>query len=204
MAHRSWCAEHGGPPSNERLEFLGDAVLGWSIADIVFNAFPNHSEGQLTDLRKSVVNATALAEVARSLDLGRHVLLGRGELHAGGADKTSILSDAIEAVIGAVYLDGGMTVAHALIHRLFSRLLAGQATHPGHQDHKTRLQELLARTERLATYTIESSGPDHARTFAASVVVDGEVQGRGTGPSKKQAEQAAAHDALVSGWDDDA
>ena len=117
LAHRSWCSENSGAESNERLEFLGDAVLGWAVADIVYQRFDELPEGHLTDLRKSVVNATALAEVAREIDLGHHILLGRGEAAADGADKASILSDAFEAVLGAVYLDGGADAAYQMVVR---------------------------------------------------------------------------------------
>ncbi|MEX0848524.1 MAG: ribonuclease III family protein, partial [Ilumatobacteraceae bacterium] len=127
LAHRSWCAENTGRPSNERLEFLGDAVLGWVIADIAYNRYQDLPEGKLTDLRKSVVNATALAEVATGIGLGEFVLLGKGEAAAGGRAKPSILSDAMEAVIGAVYLDGGVTAAQQLIERLFTAPLVEAA-----------------------------------------------------------------------------
>lgn len=196
MAHRSWCAEHGGQLSNERLEFLGDAVLGWVVADIAFRTFPDHSEGKLSELRKSVVNADALADVARRIGLGSHVLLGRGEAQAGGADKTSILSDAMEAVIGAVYLDGGMTAAHDLVSRLFGERLSASATELDRQDFKTQLQELAARDELIPVYAVSSSGPDHAKVFDAVVSLDGVERGQGTGRSKKLAEQAAAEAAV--------
>lgn len=198
LAHRSWCAETPGAVSNERLEFLGDAVLGWAIADIAFHRY-QVPEGQLTDLRKSVVNAIALAEVAQSIGLGDHVLLGRGEAAAGGADKPSILSDAFEAVLGAVYLDGGAAAAFAMVERLVVPRMPDTADALGQFDQKTLLQEMSARLGRSApVYEVTSHGPDHAKTFHARVMVDGEVLGVGTGRSKKAAEQLAATEACLA------
>jgi ribonuclease-3 len=198
LAHRSWCAETPGAISNERLEFLGDAVLGWVIADIVYDRYPV-AEGQLTDLRKSVVNAVALAEVAQGIGLGDHVRLGRGESAAGGADKPSILSDAFEAVLGAVYLDGGPDAAYAMVERLVLPRMPDSADSMGQFDQKTQLQELSARRGLGApVYEVSSQGPDHAKVFSASVVVDGDVLGVGTGRSKKSAEQMAAAEACRS------
>ena len=198
LAHRSWCAETPGAVSNERLEFLGDAVLGWVIADVVYHRYPV-AEGQLTDLRKSVVNALALAEVAQEIGLGEHVLLGRGESAAGGADKPSILSDAFEAVLGAVYLDGGADAAYAMVERLVVPRMPDSADEIGQFDQKTELQELCARLGRGApVYEVSSQGPDHAKTFHATVLVDGDVVGVGTGRSKKSAEQLAATEACLA------
>ena len=195
LAHRSWCAETPGTVSNERLEFLGDAVLGWAIADIVYHRY-DVAEGQLTDLRKSVVNAIALAEVAHEIDLGPHILLGRGEAAAGGAGKPSILSDAFEAVLGAVYLDGGAEAAFAMVERLVVPRMPETADSLDQFDQKTQLQELRARAGRgVPIYEVTSRGPDHAKSFHARVLVDGEVIGEGDGRSKKAAEQAAASEA---------
>ncbi|MGD9996215.1 MAG: ribonuclease III [Ilumatobacteraceae bacterium] len=202
MAHRSWCAEWPGHASNERLEFLGDAVLGWKIADIAYRQYQDLPEGKLTDLRKSVVNASALAEVAASVDIGTCLLLGKGEAAAGGRMKPSILSDALEAVIGAVYLDGGVEAASALIERLFDEPLRQAAQQLDRLDFKTVLQELTARLfDTAPVYVLRESGPDHAKTFAATVLVGGRVLGEGTGRSKKLAEQmaaSAAHELLVA------
>ncbi len=199
MAHRSWCAENTDTESNERLEFLGDAVLGWVIADIAFRQYGDLPEGSLTDLRKSVVNAVALAEVADQIDLGPHILLGRGEAAAGGAEKPSILSDALEAVIGAVYLDGGAEAAYGMIERLVSPRLTSSRGRLDQLDHKTQLQEIAARDGRGApVYEFTASGPDHAKRFVVRVVIDGAVLGVGEGRSKKAAEQAAAAEACVA------
>lgn len=193
MAHRSWCAENEGTGSNERLEFLGDAVLGWVVADIAYRRFEQLPEGSLTDVRKSVVNAVALAAIAEEIDLGPHILLGRGEAAAGGAEKPSILSDAFEAVLGAVYLDGGTDAAYGVVERLVGPRVVGSVDRLDQLDHKTQLQELAARSGRDApVYELTASGPDHAKWFLARVLVDGEVLGEGEGRSKKAAEQAAA------------
>ena len=193
MCHRSWVAESSDANSNERLEFLGDAVLGWVIADLVFHRFGDLAEGALTDLRKSVVNATALAEVAAELHIGEHLLLGRGEDVAGGREKVSILSDAMEAVIGAVYIDGGHDAAFALIERLFVQRLDSSAGSLDRLDYKSALQELLAQQGAPSpAYRVRSRGPDHDKTFSAKVLVGKDVLGGGEGRSKKAAEQAAA------------
>jgi len=197
LAHRSWCAEFGGLPSNERLEFLGDAVLGWVIAEIAYRRHGDLPEGKLTDLRKSVVNAAALADVAESIGLGQHLLLGKGEDAAGGRRKSSILSDALEAVLGAVYLDGGVDAAKALVERLFSGRMDTAAGQLDRLDHKTVLQELTARLYDTApVYLLTEIGPDHSKTFTATVLVDGIALGVGEGKSKKLAEQQAASEAF--------
>lgn len=194
LAHRSWCAETvGHPASNERLEFLGDAVLGWVVADLAFRHHGDLPEGRLTDLRKGVVNAAALAESAEELGLGQHILLGKGESAAGGRAKPSILSDAIEAVIGAVYLDGGAEAAYQLITRMLGDRIEHAAVRLEHADHKTHLQELTARLfDSAPVYVLREEGPDHAKRFYATVLVQGREAGQGEGRSKKQAEQAAA------------
>ncbi len=197
MSHRSWCAETAGnPPSNERLEFLGDAVLGWVVADLAYQRHLDLAEGRLTDLRKGVVNANALADIAVELDLGQHLLLGKGESAAGGRLKPSILSDALEAVIGAVYLDGGAEAAYQLIVGMLGERIESAAIRFEHADHKTRLQELAARWfDTAPVYVLREEGPDHAKRFYATVMLNGRTEGEGEGRSKKQAEQAAAREA---------
>lgn len=196
MAHRSWCAEYGGEPSNERLEFLGDAVLGWVIADVAYRRHQDLPEGKLTDLRKSVVNANVLAEVAAGIDLGSCLLLGRGEDLAGGRRKPSILSDALEAVLGAVYLDGGVDAARDLVDRLFTGPLNVAAAQLDRLDYKTLLQEISARLYDVApVYVVADSGPDHAKHFVATAFIAGRSLGTGEGRSKKAAEQGAAEQA---------
>ncbi|HET6771908.1 MAG TPA: ribonuclease III [Acidimicrobiales bacterium] len=200
LVHRSWCAENPGNDSNERLEFLGDAVLGMIITDHAFHAYPTLSEGELTDVRKAVVNAVTLAEVADELGLGDYLLLGKGEEQSGGREKPSILADALEAVLGAVYVSAGMKEAHDLVMRLLgSRVAEAHAGGPGGQDFKSRLQELAARHfDESPRYETVAEGPDHARRFHVTVAVGGKARGRGDGRSKKQAEQVAARDAYTT------
>lgn len=193
LAHRSWCAEHDGAVSNERLEFLGDAVLGLVVTDHLFVAYPDLPEGELAKVRASLVNSEALAEVAASLDLGSFILLGKGEAASGGREKPSILADAMEAVIGAVYIDGGWAAAADLIMTLLAERIEEAAAGPGGQDYKTRLQELAARRfDSLPRYEVYDEGPDHAKRFFAKVFLAGQERGQGEGRSKKQAEQGAA------------
>jgi ribonuclease III len=193
LSHRSWCAESGGRPSNERLEFLGDAVLGAVVAEHCYHAYPLLPEGALAKVRAAVVNTTVLAEVAGELGLGDELLLGRGEDISGGRRKPSILANAVEAVIGALYLDGGWDVAARVVLQLLSDRIALAASGPGAEDYKTRLQELSLQTEgQLPRYVVEGTGPDHARRYRARVYVAGDERGVGEGRSKKDAEQAAA------------
>jgi ribonuclease III len=193
MAHRSWCAETADEPSNERLEFLGDSVLGLVVTDHIFQTYPDLPEGELAKVRASVVNAEVLAELAGALDIGPALLLGKGEDASGGREKPSILADAFEAVIGAMYLGLGWAPTRVLVMELLGDRIREAAAGPGGQDYKTRLQELAARhAEPLPRYSVEEDGPDHAKHFRASVSVGGRLLGRGEGRSKKQAEQAAA------------
>lgn len=199
LVHRSWQAENGEPFSNERLEFLGDAVLGWAVADIAFHRLGDSPEGKLTDLRRSVVNMHALSDIARQIGLGEFILLGKGEDAAGGRDKSSILADALEALIGAVYLDGGANSAFALVERLLSASIDAAIPNLESFDSKTRLQEMCARLGLGApVYNTEGVGPDHERIFTANAVVNGKSIGSGTGRTKKAAEQVAAHVAYES------
>jgi ribonuclease III len=194
--HRSWCAENPGWRSNERLEFLGDSVLGIVITDHLFTTYPELAEGDLAKVRASVVSAAALSEVADELALGDAMLLGKGEDGSGGREKPSILADALEAVLGVVYVEVGMDSARDLVLRLLLARTTEAATGPGGQDYKTRLQEIAARLfADQPAYEVTDQGPDHAKHFFAEVRVDGAVRGRGQGRSKKQAEQAAARDA---------
>ena len=192
MHHRSWNAENDGGESNERLEFLGDAVLGWVVADIVYSQHSDLPEGKLTDLRKSVVNALALAEVAAELGIGEHLMLGKGEDAAGGREKTSILSDALEAVIGAMYIDAGPQVTHRVVSELMGKRIVDAVGGLDRLDAKTRLQELASRLEAQVHYKVKDEGPDHDKMFFATVFVGDRELGYGEGKSKKAAEQIAA------------
>ena len=193
LTHRSYAYENGGLPNNERLEFLGDSVLGLVVTHTLYTTHPDLPEGQLAKLRAAVVNMRALADVARTLGLGRHVMLGRGEEATGGRDKASILADTMEAVIGTVYLSCGMAPAAALVHHLLDPLMAESATLGAGLDWKTSLQELAAASSLgVPDYRVDEAGPDHEKTFHARAVVSEEVLGEGTGRSKKEAEQKAA------------
>lgn len=201
LTHRSYAYENGGLPTNERLEFLGDSVLGLVVTDALYREHPDLPEGQLAKLRAAVVNMKALADVARALPgpsssrrgLGGWLLLGRGEETTGGRDKSSILADALEAVIGAVYLELGQAGAAAVVHTLFDALIADSASRGAGLDWKTSLQELTAaRALGVPEYVVAESGPDHAKHFWAAVRVGGAECGSGEGLSKKEAEQRAA------------
>lgn len=199
LTHRSFAYEHGGLPTNERLEFLGDAVLGLIITDTLYLANPDLAEGQLAKLRASVVNMRALAELARGLGpdgLGAALRLGAGETATGGADKDSILADAFEALLGAIYIDQGLPAVSALVRRLFADVLDEAATKGAALDWKTSLQELTARLSLGAVaYRVVHDGPDHEKTFTAYVELGGQRYGSGVGRSKKDAEQHAAEQA---------
>jgi ribonuclease-3 len=198
LTHRSYAYENGGLPTNERLEFLGDAVLGLIVTDTLYREHPDLPEGQLAKLRAAVVQMRALAGVARDLKLGRYIRLGRGEEGTGGRDKPSILADTLEAVIGAVYLDRGLDAACRLVHQLFDPVIANSAQLGAGLDWKTSLQELTA-SELLGVpeYRVEESGPDHQKLFRATVRVAGRTYGSGQGRSKKEAEQQAAEAAYT-------
>jgi ribonuclease-3 len=196
LTHRSFAFEHGLRATNERLEFLGDSVLGLVVTDMAYADFPELPEGQLAKLRAAIVNMQSLAEVARSLGVGQAVLLGHGEELSGGRDKASILADALEAIFGAVYLDLGLDAARALIERLFRPRMQAYVRGEGDRDHKTILQELASQELRaMPEYRLEERGPDHEKEFTATVFVAGEPLGTGIGRSKKEAEQRAARQA---------
>jgi ribonuclease-3 len=199
LTHRSYAYEHGGLPTNERLEFLGDSVLGVVVTDTLFRTHPDLSEGRLAKLRAAVVNARALAQVARAIGLGTHVKLGRGEEATGGRNKSSILSDTVEALIGAVYLSGGFETSSRVVHLLFDPLMDNAARLGAGLDWKTSLQELSAEHSLgVPEYVIDEEGPDHEKTFTARVRVGEALYGHGTGRSKKEAEQQAAETAYLA------
>ena len=199
LAHRSWCSENGGRDSNERLEFLGDAVLGLVVAEHSYRTYPGLSDGMLSKVRAAVVNAHVLAEVATDLGIPAHLRLGKGEDASGGRAKISILADTMEAVIGAVYLDAGLEAARALVLAQLSDRIDAAVGEPGESDHKSRLQEETVRLGRgVPHYDVEGFGPDHARRYLATVYVAGQRLGTGEGRSKKDAEQVAAQVACGS------
>jgi ribonuclease-3 len=196
LTHRSYAYEHGGVAHNERLEFLGDSILGQAVTVMLYRDNPDLDEGELAKRRASLVSSAALAEVARQIGLGRHIRLGRGEELTGGRDKSSILADTVEAVIGATYLDAGGEAATALVMRLIGPLLMDPSRFGAAMDPKTSLQELSARLGRgLPHYAVTDSGPDHSKRFHATVSLGGTDIAEGNGTSKKQAEMAAALEA---------
>jgi len=198
LTHRSFAYEHGGLPTNERLEFLGDSVLGIIITDALYRDHPDLPEGRLAKLRASIVNMHALAGVGRRMGLGDMLRLGRGEELTGGRDKASIVADAVEAVLGAVYLQHGIAVANTVVHRLFADLMAGAPKLGAGLDWKTSLQELSAsRGLGVPEYRVSEDGPDHAKTFEATVLLGGVSRGGGSGRTKKEAEQQAASAAFA-------
>jgi ribonuclease-3 len=198
LTHRSFAYESGGLPTNERLEFLGDSVLGVVVTDALYHRYPDLPEGNLAKLRSAVVSARALAVQARRIGLGEFIRLGRGEETTGGRDKSSILADTFEAILGAVYLDLGIEVSRELILRLLDEQLAEAAELGAGLDWKTSLQELTAELGiGVPTYAIEESGPDHAKRFEAQVVLADKHYGHGTGSNKKEAEQQAAASAYA-------
>lgn len=198
LTHRSVSSEDPARNDNERLEFLGDAVLQLVVTDLLYDSYPQLAEGQMAKVRAAAVSRATLAEVARSLDVGKYVELAPSEEATGGRAKNSILADAVEAIIGAVYLDGGLEPVRELVLRLWSKRVAERARQPGVKDYKTRLQELTARDGRRPEYRVEGTGPDHDRRFTAVVSVQGTDYGSGEGKSKKEAEQEAARKALES------
>ena len=202
LTHRSYAFEQGLELTNERLEFLGDSVLGLVVTDMAYRDYTGMPEGSLAKLRAAIVNMGALADVARTLGLGELVLLGKGEEQSGGRDKSSILADALEAVFGAVYLDQGLGVATEVIERLFRPRMEAYVRGEGERDYKTILQELASQQVRsMPEYRLEETGPDHEKEFTATVFLGGEPMGTGVGRSKKEAEQQAAREAyaLLSG-----
>lgn len=205
LTHRSYLNEHHEPRlvSNERLEFLGDAVAGLVSADVLYRDYPDLDEGALTQMRAALVRGTTLAEFARKLDLGRYVRVGRSEDTGGGRDRSLLLASTFEAVVGALYLDGGMTVARQLLEPFLRAELPQLQTRRAIKDDKSLLQELAqARLGITPRYVVvDQSGPAHERTFTVAVLIGELETARGTGASKRAAEQAAAHAALADrGW----
>ena len=200
LTHKSYCNEHRDESAldNERLEFLGDAVVDLAVSHRLMERFPAADEGELSKLRALVVNEEALARIARELHLGELLRMGRGEELTGGRDKSSVLADALEAVLGAVYLSAGLQGALSVVDRLFGELLEGVAEGKSGEDWKTRLQELVQTRSRLSPRyrVVSEQGPDHSKTFEVEVTVGTELFARARGRSKKEAEQAAARETL--------
>jgi len=196
LTHRSYAYENGGLAHNERLEFLGDSILGQAVTVRLYHDHPDVAEGELAKRRASLVSSLALAEIARTIGLGEHIRLGKGEELTGGRDKSSILADTVEAIIGATYLDQGGDVATELVLRLVEPLLSDPSRFGAAMDPKTSLQELAVRLGRgMPRYHVTDSGPDHSKRFTASVLLGDAPVATGEGSSKKQAEMAAALEA---------
>lgn len=196
LTHRSWAYEHGAAPHNERLEFLGDSVLGLSVTARLYSEFPDLPEGELTLRRAALVSSAALAGIARTIGLGAHIRLGKGERRSGGRDKDSILADTVEAIIGAVYLSAGPAEADRFVRELTDPLFADVERLVLFFDPKTTLQEeAVARGQGFPVYTVEGSGPNHDRIYTATVSLDG-LHGVGIGSNKKAAELVAARDVV--------
>ncbi|MGP6172876.1 ribonuclease III [Corynebacterium sp. A21] len=194
LTHRSFANENGHLPNNERLEFLGDAVLGLSVATQLYLQYPSRPESDISKMRASIVSRYGLADIAREINLGEHILLGKGELVTEGRSKESILSDTTEAILGAIYIQYGFETARDAVLRLFKQKIDSASSTGMHQDWKTMLQERLAeRKFPMAVYESSSTGPDHERLFTAKVIVGEKDLGTGQGPNKKLAEQEAAH-----------
>lgn len=199
LTHRSFAYESGGLPTYERLEFLGDSVLGLIVTAELYERYPDLPESRLSPLRSGIVNTVALAEVARTLGLGEHIKIGKGEESSGGRQKASILADSLEALFGALYLDKGFEVTRSIILPLIAPVISGALEKGAGLDGKTALQELLAeRNLGIPEYVVRDSGPDHDKDFVAEVVVHGKVVGKGEGKSKREAEQIAATQAFAA------
>ncbi len=194
LTHRSYAFEMGGLPTNERLEFLGDAVLEIGVTDYLYRAFPDYPEGRMAKLRAAVVSTVSLGRLARRLEIGPRVMLGKGEAHTGGHDRTSILADTTEALLGATELSSGLPEALRLVHHLFDPLVDEAVRSGAGTDWKTALQEMCAELGiEVPEYQVDGSGPDHNRRYEARAVVDGRARAACVGHSKKEAEQGAAH-----------
>lgn len=198
LTHSSFSVENGDVPSYERLEFLGDAVLELVTTEIIYVSMPAEREGPMTKLRASVVDSVTLGDVGRQLGLGRWIRLGIGEERSGGADRDSILSDVVESILGAMFLDGGLEPVTELITRLWAPRISENIASAEVTDARSQLQELLAQNGRVVEFRFVRSGPDHAVMFDAEAVVDGAVIGSGTAGSKKSAAIEASADALAS------
>lgn len=199
LTHRSFANENGMLPNNERLEFLGDAVLGLSVATQLFEQYPDRAESDISKMRASIVSRYGLADIAREIGLGQHILLGKGEESTDGRNKDSILADTMEAVLGAIYRQHDFFVAREVVLRLFKAKIDTASAQGLHQDWKTTLQEKVAEKRLPApVYEAEVTGPDHDQQFTSHVLIDGVKRGTGSGPNKKLAEQQAAHQAFLA------
>lgn len=196
LTHKSFIDEEPTSPTNQRYEFIGDTILDFDLSLFLFDNYPNLDEGSLTKIRSGAVDQNALVNLAKEIDIGKFLFMSKPEESTGGRDKSSILEDAVEALIAAIYFDGGLEEVNKFISKFIYPLIDKLSKNPGQKDYKTRLQEYYAKKGQKVTYTAKSEGPDHNKQFNAQVILENKIIGKGIGKSKKNAEQMAAKDAF--------
>ena len=196
LTHKSFIDEEPTSPTNQRYEFIGDTILDFDLSLFLFDNYPNLDEGSLTKIRSGAVDQNALVNLAKEIDIGKYLFMSKPEESTGGRDKSSILEDAVEALIAAIYFDGGLEEVNKFISKFIYPLIDKLSKNPGQKDYKTRLQEYYAKKGQKVTYTAKSEGPDHNKQFNAQVILENIIIGKGIGKSKKNAEQMAAKDAF--------
>ena len=196
LTHKSFIDEDPTSPTNQRYEFIGDTILDFDLSLFLFDNYPNLDEGSLTKIRSGAVDQNALVNLAKEIDIGKFLFMSKPEESTGGRDKSSILEDAVEALIAAIYFDGGLEEVNKFISKFIYPLIDKLSKNPGQKDYKTRLQEYYAKKGQKVTYTAKSEGPDHNKQFNAQVILENKIIGKGIGKSKKNAEQMAAKDAF--------
>lgn len=196
LTHKSFIDEEPTSPTNQRYEFIGDTILDYDLSLFLFDNYPNLDEGSLTKIRSGAVDQNALVNLAKEIDIGKYLFMSKPEESTGGRDKSSILEDAVEALIAAIYFDGGLEEVNKFISKFIYPLIDKLSKNPGQKDYKTRLQEYYAKKGQKVTYTAKSEGPDHNKQFNAQVILENKIIGKGIGKSKKNAEQMAAKDAF--------
>ena len=196
LTHKSFIDEEPTSPTNQRYEFIGDTILDFDLSLFLFDNYPNLDEGSLTKIRSGAVDQNSLVNLAKEIDIGKFLFMSKPEESTGGRDKSSILEDAVEALIAAIYFDGGLEEVNKFISKFIYPLIDKLSKNPGQKDYKTRLQEYYAKKGQKVTYTAKSEGPDHKKQFNAQVILENKIIGKGIGKSKKNAEQMAAKDAF--------
>ena len=196
LTHKSFIDEEPTSPTNQRYEFIGDTILDFDLSLFLFGNYPNLDEGSVTKIRSGAVDQNALVNLAKEIDIGKFLFMSKPEESTGGRDKSSILEDAVEALIAAIYFDGGLEEVNKFISKFIYPLIDKLSKNPGQKDYKTRLQEYYAKKGQKVTYTAKSEGPDHNKQFNAQVILENKIIGKGIGKSKKNAEQMAAKDAF--------
>ena len=196
LTHKSFIDEEPTSPTNQRYEFIGDTILDFDLSLFLFDNYPNLDEGSLTKIRSGAVDQNSLVNLAKEIDIGKFLFMSKPEESTGGRDKSSILEDAVEALIAAIYFDGGLEEVNKFISKFIYPLIDKLSKNPGQKDYKTRLQEYFAKKGQKVTYTAKSEGPDHNKQFNAQVILENKIIGKGIGKSKKNAEQMAAKDAF--------